>query len=469
MGGLNMNNVNEQKPIDQLANNIHNARFTDIDRETVEFTKIRIIDAVGCLVGGANAAGNAGLIGLIKSWGGKEESTILVHGIKAPVQYVAMANGIMTRSYDFEPVSPMVEGKFWPGHISSTTIPTALTLGEAYALNGKELITALLVGDDIASRALASSGFSFDDGIDNIGTVNAFGSTAIAGRIFGLTPAQIKDALGIVLNQMAGTFQNIWDKTTAFKICSGLSARNGIFAAQLAQAGWNGADDAFFGKYSFYHHFTSGCTDPDILTKNLGKKFYSDGTIKPYCCCRNNHAAIDCALELSRKRHFEFTDIQDVILFVAPDGKRGFCGEPFVLGKFPQANAIWSYRYNVATGLLKGSIGPENYVEQALRDPVVNALAGRIQLEDLPGADLYMARLEVTLRNGEKLTASTQCARGDVDHNPLSRDEILAKFWHNISFSNTIKRPAAQKCLALLEKLEDVENIQQIVELLVVK
>ena len=33
-------------------------------------------------------------------------------------------------------------------------------------------------------------------------------------------------AFGIVLNQMAGTLQNVLDKSTSFKICNGLSARN---------------------------------------------------------------------------------------------------------------------------------------------------------------------------------------------------------------------------------------------------
>ena len=393
----------------------------------------------------------------------------MIHGIKTSAINAALANCIMSRSYDFEPVSPMIEGKFWPGHISGTTIPTAIAMGEAKGINGKELITALLVGDDVASRIIASSGFKFDAGWDNIGTINAFGSTAIAGRILGLDQRQMRYAFGIVLNQLAGTLQNVWDKTTSFKICNGLSARNGIFAAQLARAGWTGPEDALFGKFGYYHFYTSGCLNAEVLTQNLGQKYYSDGTIKPYPCCRNNHAAVDCALAVANKNKLKPQDIQEVILYVSPEGISGFCGGPFVIGDFPQANAIWSYRYVVATALLKRSLKPEHFTEESIRDPEVYKFANRIKLAELPGADLYTARVEVTLQNGVKLSESTNSPKGDRIGNPLSKAEIRDKFWQNIRFSHTISRNNAQKLLALLEDLENLDSVHQIVELLAVK
>ena len=277
-----MSETKENLAINELVSNILETKFENFDQATVEHAKNRIIDTLGCVIGGANAPGNSGLINLVNDWGGKEESTILVHGHKAPAHNVAMVNCIMARSFDFEPVSPITEGESWPGHVSGTTIPTALTMGEAKGVNGKELITALLVGDDTATRIMAASGFSFGGGWDNIGTVNAFGATAIAGRLLKLNHEQLRNAFGIVLNQLAGSLQIVWDKTTAFKICNGLSARNAIFSAQLALAGWSGPRDALLGQVGYYRLYTSGCSNPEILTKDLGRKYYSDGTIKPY-------------------------------------------------------------------------------------------------------------------------------------------------------------------------------------------
>ena len=54
-----------------LAENALKTRFEDLDKETIETIKGRVIDIVGCAIGGANASGNRGLIDLVKGWGAK--------------------------------------------------------------------------------------------------------------------------------------------------------------------------------------------------------------------------------------------------------------------------------------------------------------------------------------------------------------------------------------------------------------
>ncbi len=87
-----MEGVNARTAIEALADNVLNARFEDIDRETVENTKKRILDVIGCAIGGASAPGNPALIKLVKDWGGKEEAVILAHGIRVPACNAAMVS-----------------------------------------------------------------------------------------------------------------------------------------------------------------------------------------------------------------------------------------------------------------------------------------------------------------------------------------------------------------------------------------
>ena len=135
--------------IEAISANVVDTWFENFDKVTVETAKNRIIDTVGCLIGGANDPGNPELVNLVKEYGGKAEATILFHGGQVPAGNAAMLNSIMARSFDFEPVSPLVEGRGTPGHISGTTVMTAITMGEVQDITGKELLTALLVGDDI--------------------------------------------------------------------------------------------------------------------------------------------------------------------------------------------------------------------------------------------------------------------------------------------------------------------------------
>jgi 2-methylcitrate dehydratase PrpD len=140
-----------------LAENVLKTRFEDIDTASVENTKKRILDVIGCAIGGAAAPGNAAMIDLVRDWGGKKEATILAFGVKAPAQDAAWANAILCRSFDWEPLLTIIDGKRYPGHVSGTTVATAITMAESRGTSGKELITALVAGDDVAERIYAAA------------------------------------------------------------------------------------------------------------------------------------------------------------------------------------------------------------------------------------------------------------------------------------------------------------------------
>jgi 2-methylcitrate dehydratase PrpD len=455
-----------KSPIEELSANILETRFENFDQATVENARNRIIDVLGCAIGGANAVGNPELVDLVRGWGGKKEATILVYGAGVPVSEAAMVNSIMARSYDFEPVVPMIDGFDIPAHISGTTVMTAVALGEMRDIDGKELIAALLVGDDIAVRVLAAHDFGFGLGWDNTGTINMVGATAIAGRLLGLSRQQMKHAFGIVLNQMAGSMQNVWDGSITFKLPQGLSARNGIFSAQLAKAGWTGPEDMLLGRYGFYKLYTEGCDNPGFLTKDLGKKYYSDSVLKPHPSCRATHPAIDCALALISKHDIKAEEIEEVVLYEPRRGLDGFSGQPFRIGEFPHGCAAFNYRYNVANALLRRSVKPEHFAEAAIRDPEVNALISRVRLAEMPGENTLSAELKVRMKDGREFSEFTDTPKGNPE-NPMTRDEIKGKFRANMEYSGAIGRDNAEEALKLLENLEKLNSVKKVVSLLV--
>lgn len=463
-------NTNERgKPIEALTANILETRFEHIDHATVENSKYRIIDIVGCAIAGVNAVGNAELVKLVNDWGGKEEASILVYGNKVPAHHAAMVNSIMARSFDFEALVPKINGVDIPAHISGTTVMTAMTLGEVKEITGKELIAALVAGEDMAIRVLASEDWWFDGGWDNTGTVNMIGATAIAGRLLGLNKRQLRHALGITLNQIAGSFQNIWDGCTAFKLMQGLSARNGIFSAQLAKVGWTGPEDMLLGRYGYYRLYTKGCSKPEFLTKDLGKTYYTESQFKPYPSCRCTHPAIDCAIELVRKHEIKIEDIEKVTVYLVKKHLQDiFTAQTFRIGEFPHGNAAFSCQYTVANALIRGSSKPEHFSEEAIRDPKVTQLINKISLAEMPGTEVLSARVEVKMRDGRILSEFSDSPMGDPLKNPMSKDEIKDKFRANVEFSKILRLSDAEKALNLLENLENIDNVKRIIGLLVV-
>ncbi len=452
--------------MDQILRHILSVRFEDLEEQTVRHAKDRIIDTVGCLVGGAFATGNQQLVDLIKARGGKPEATILMHGGRVPASEAAMVNCILCRSYDFEPVSPVAEGRSAPGHVSGTTVMTALSLGESVAASGRELLTAMLLGDDLTARLLNTSEFSLALGWDGNGLANALGATAIAGKLLQLSEKQLRSAFGLALNQLSGSAQNIWEGTTAFKLPLGLAARNGIFSAELAAAGWTAPKDALRGPFGYYHLFTTGIRDEELLTKDLGKKFWSDMTFKPYPGCRSTHGLIDCALKILHLHRPDPRRIHRVICHVPSHAGTSFLAQPWTIGEFPQGNALFSSRYAVATALLRGSVKPAHFTEDAIRAADINEFIRRIEVDHSSSSRSGWA-LTVVTEDGRQYSAEVRVPKGDIPGNPLSREELLAKFRDNLSFAGKHSSSAAEQLLELLYHLETLETGEEIVRLLV--
>ena len=167
-------------------------------------------------------------------------------------------------------------------------------MGESRGVSGKELLTALVAGDDVAERVYTSTEHPWNKSVENRmgslrgptfdawGTMPAFGAAAIAGRLIGLNSSELKHAFGIVINLISGAGGGLSEGATTFKLSQGSSARSGIIAANLAKGGWTGIADPLLGKSGYYATFTGGCDYPYKLTRDLGKKYYVELIFKPY-------------------------------------------------------------------------------------------------------------------------------------------------------------------------------------------
>lgn len=453
--------------VEQLAANVVDTAYASIPKEAVARAKWRIIDTLGCLIAGANAAGCGGAVDMVRSWGGAGQSAILTHGVRAAAHNAAMLNSLMARSFDFEPVEAEGETKSSPAHISGTTVPTAVTMAEWRAASGKDLLAALIVGDDLAARLAMATGFDFSLGWDNTGTVNCFGAAAIACRLMGLGHKEAMHAFGIALNQAAGSMDGVWDKAMSFKLSMALAARTGIFSAELAARGFTGTKDPFLGRNGYFKLY---CRDHDTsgLTKDIGRRFYADRVIKPHSACRATHAAIEAALKIACAQDIASENVREIVVMVPPWIIDGFTGQPFspAQAETPQIEGAFSLRYTVATALLRKAVKPAYFTDECLRDPSIHTLIDRMKLVPIESGKAVAAAVRVTMADGRVLSGDTSFPRGDIARTPLSDEEIRAKFRDNVAYSRTVPTEKAEQALSRLEALEDVADVRDITSLL---
>ena len=477
-------NYDGKAVLEAVTENVLNTRFEDIDQTTTDNEKYLILDMIGCAIGGAVLPDIVGLVKMVEEWGGTKEATILGYGIKGLVHDVAFVNCLMGRAFDHG-VLVTAGG----GHASETTALSALALGESKGVSGKELLTALVVGDDLSGRITAASGggppgsrpgrvfenrdsIDFGAGFEPWGTFTTMGTTAIAGRLLGLNSFQLKNAFGIAVNMISGGSSGLWDGASTFKLSQGSSGRSGILAAKLAQAGWTGILDPFGPKNSYFGVFARrGVEDPEALTRDLGKK-YSVDVLRPKMHPGGGptQTTTDAAIKLAVKHDIKAEDIEAVILRLSPAHAAHFhYMRPYKVGDYPTADALFSYKYSVANGLVRRSGKNKDYTEDAISDPLLQTVISNLALEDLDKPIGF--EIEVKMKDGKVITEYYERhvgrAPGETDSAILSGDVMISRFMDQVEFSQLVNKENAEKIIELVQKLEEIDNVAKIVELAV--
>jgi 2-methylcitrate dehydratase PrpD len=405
---------------------------------------------------------------LVRQWGGSREATIVALGDKVPLPLAAMMNSIQCRSYDHEVVGPhpfgQNEGKI-TGHIPSTTVPCALSVAEYLGASGKDLISAIVLGGDLAARMVIAEGLNFDHPFDPTGTANAFGAAGLTGRLMGLNESQMMNAFGILATQVAGGFRSLWDGVHTFKLHGALAARNAIIAVQLASKGFTGLKDPLLGSQGYFACYCPSY-HPELLTRDLGKQFYVKGCHKKYPSCYVNHDMIDCILDILQEHGINAEDIAEVIVGVDPPQVNSYLNQPFKMGD-SQPKALFNYYYGAANALLRKGARVEHYTEEAICEPRVVELASRVKIrptQQKGGA----TESKIKMKDGKEYsTVFKHPQRRGTPLFPLTEEELREKFWNNINFSKTVSEERAEEALNMIENLEKVDDVSKLIKLLI--
>jgi 2-methylcitrate dehydratase PrpD len=118
--------------------------------------------------------------------------------------------------------------------------------------------------------------------------------------------------------------------------------------------------------------------------------------------------------------------------------------------------------------LLRKGARLEHYTEEAVRDPAVVALCGKVKHAATRQSN-GSVELIVKMQNGKEYDASYQykVMRG-YPGRPLTQDELIEKYWNNIHFNGKIAPGQAQKALDMIENLEKVDRVSDLIKLLAV-
>jgi 2-methylcitrate dehydratase PrpD len=327
-----------------------------------------------------------------------QDATILATGQRASAAGAAFANANTANAFDVDDV-----GQYTRGHPGAQIIPTALAMAEKLNRSGKDVLTAMVAGYEVAHR----TGRCWHDDHQVYHACGSWGSVAnaaTAAHLMHLDVTQIWHTLGIA-DYHAPNLPMMRDAVAPgmVKHGAGWAALTGILAAEMAQAGFTGIPSILsFEKYR------------DWVT-DIGQNYIIVGgaMFKEHALCGWSHAAVEAVKHLEQKYTFTPQDIEHIRL-------EGFY-EMVLLGSKPPRNTEEA-QYNTGWGMtmqmLDGEVGPRQLLEDRLSDPQALDLLSKIELVEtkhfnaeamrasLGDADAeFSCQVEITLHDGQALNS----------------------------------------------------------------
>jgi 2-methylcitrate dehydratase PrpD len=337
----------------------------------------------------------------------------------------ALINGTASHALDFDDCSNTLGG-----HPSAPILPALWTL--ATGVSGQAFIAAYAAGVETECKLARAVNFHhYDKGWHPTATLGTFGAAAACAHLLRLSPDKIATALALAASMASGIKANFGTMTKPFHV--GHAARNGLFAALLAEEGMTANHGALEHKQGFFAVFNGeGNFDADRILAEWAKPFdLADPGIafKRHPCCGSTHPAADAMLDLRATHTLAPERVERIESWThprrlqhtnRPDPQSGLDGK-------------FSVQYVLARALMHGIVSLEHFSDAAVRDDDARALMAKVnaQPDDSLGRsadDHFYARVQVTTASGETHEHFVERPLGrDRDH-PLPEGTLEAKF-----------------------------------------
>jgi len=444
-----------------LASFIARTNFNDLPKSIVKLAKLAILDFLGVCLAGCNTDVGKKVISFAKELGPQKEATI-IGSVKVSAPAAAIANGFLGKIIEMEDGHRMI-----PGHLSITVIPASLSLAEREKVDGKKLITSIVLGYETSIRIAMAAGharhpYPFKDACFlPYNTSGTLGAAVAASKILGLSEREVANALGIaaVYSPMFLWRQRWFGKDWA--LGSGLAALNGMLAAMAARNGFEGPEEVMEGPDGFCHIIAQDKDSVELnkLIEGLGKNFeMANMHFKPHAACRYTHAAIDATLSLVREYDIHAEDVVKVVVKTSSEGAlRGQVAKSLYEAQF-------SIPFVVATAILKRRVSVDEYTAENLQDPKLLELMEKVKVTADPSLNTYIwpAIVEIETKDGRRYSQRVNFPKGEPEA-PMSEEELQHKFRYLAR--RLLNDERVEKIIETVSALEDLTDVGDLMSL----
>jgi len=449
-------------PTGRLATWVADVTLDDVPGKVVERAKHLLLDGLGCALVGAQLPWSRVATDAVLGLEGMGDTVIIGTGRTTGAPAAAVLNGTFIQGFeldDFHPLAPL--------HSCSLLIPALLSTATVRpeTTTGAELLLAAIAGFEVGPRVgYTLHGAQMLDRGWHSGPVFGTHSAAMAsGKLRGLPPAQLEDALGLAGTQSSGLMAAQYEAMSK-RMHHGLAARNGFYAAGLAAAGYTGIKRVFEREYGGFLSVFGEGHDPDasLLTGQLGRLWETSIImVKSYAAMGGLHGAIDAARDL--RSSVAPDDISKIDITVGETIYKHGWWQPE--RPLTAIGAQMNIGYATAAALLDGNVLPEQFTPARLdADDIWSLIAATtVHLdESLAQADItekFRTEVAATTRDGTVHRARVVQPHG-APADPVTNEELVAKF-HALAdrVTNRGRAGAIERAVVGLEALDDTDAL----------
>ncbi len=435
----------------RLADFVGKTTYETLPPDVHEMGKLCFLDWLGAAIAGTGALATDIVVDLVGELGGNEEATLIPTGGRTASLWAALVNGAASHVVETDDVHRT--GLLHPG---VAVIPAALAIAEREGSSGRDLLTAIALGYEVAIRVGQALGPSHYEKWHTTGTAGIFGAATASGKLLSLDQEQLVWTFGSAGTQASGVWEFLADGAMSKLLHAGKAALGGALAALLAQRGFTAAERIFEGEKGFLKA-TSRDVRLEKLTDGLGDRWEMLGTsFKPYAACRHIHSAIDATLQALRGRQLPPREVERMTVRLY--------GAALDLCERVEATSPYAAKFNipfcVATAVRYGKVGPEAFTEERLEERDIKELVRRVvlkrddELDDAyPGK--WPAIVELVTRDGRREEVRVDYPKGDPE-NPMSREDLAAKF-RDLT-RKIIPAAKAERFIQIALRLDELDN-----------
>ena len=274
----------------------------------------------------------------------------------------ALLYGMASHMFDYDDVS-MLAVCHPSAPVLSALIAACSGDLRARSVSGHAVLTAFCVGTEVLIRLGQAMGFRhYELGFHATATLGTVGAAAAVARLAGLDPVRTGHALAIAASMSGGLQKNFGSMVKPLHV--GLAAANGLRAVRMAQAGMEGASEAFEAG-GFLGAFSGGATDHWPPALRLGEPFalaLPGFEQKRYPCCYMLHKIIEATLWLKRHSGCTLDQVRRVRVSMPLGGTRP------LIHAFPKngLHGKFSAPYAVVASLADGRIDLASFADEAV-------------------------------------------------------------------------------------------------------